>query len=64
MDTTCIFKRIEKKYLLFDSQYKELSRRIGSHLKAHEYGHSKVLSLYLDTPGYRSIRDSVEAMDY
>lgn len=64
MDTTYIFKRIEKKYLLSDTQYNDLFRRIGSHLKADAYGRSTVMSLYLDTPDYRIIRDSIEAVDY
>ena len=64
MDTTCIFKRIEKKYLLFEMQYEALLDRIGSHLKPDEYGRSTVQSLYLDTPDYRIIRNSIEAVDY
>ena len=64
MDTTCIFKRIEKKYLLSGEQYEALFERIGPHLKPDEYGRSTVLSLYLDTPDRRIIRSSVEAVDY
>ncbi len=61
---TCIFKRIEKKYLLSEDTYERLFRRIGSHLKPDEYGRSTVLSLYLDTPDHRIIRNSIEAVDY
>ena len=64
MDMTCIFKRIEKKYLLSELQYEGLFSRIGSHLKPDEYGRSTVMSLYLDTPDYRIIRNSIEALDY
>ncbi len=64
MDPTCIFKRIEKKYLLSESQYEALFRRIGTHLRPDEYGRSTVLSLYLDTPNHRIIRNSIEAVDY
>ena len=64
MDTTCNFKRIEKKYLLSEAQYEALFNRIGSHLKPDEYGRSTVMSLYLDTPDYRIIRRSIEAVDY
>ena len=64
MDMTCIFKRIEKKYLLSESQYESLFRGIGAHLKPDEYGRSTVLSLYLDTPDHRIIRTSLEAVDY
>jgi len=64
MDTTCVFKRIEKKYLLSGPQYEALFCRIGRHLKPDEYGRSTVLSLYLDTPDHRIIRSSIEAVDY
>ena len=59
-----IFKRIEKKYLLTEAQYKALFARIGSHLKPDEFGRSTVISLYLDTPDHRLIRNSIEAVDY
>ncbi len=64
MDTACIFKRIEKKYLLSEAQYEALFQRIGAHLKPDEYGRSTVLSLYLDTPDHRMIRSSIEAVSY
>ena len=64
MDLTCNFKRIEKKYLLSERQYEALFRRIGGHLTPDAYGRSTVLSLYLDTPDHRIIRDSIEAADY
>jgi hypothetical protein len=64
MDLTCNFKRIEKKYLLSEQQYEALLRRIGAHLTPDAYGRSTVLSLYLDTPDHRIIRNSIEAADY
>ena len=64
MEMTCNFKRIEKKYLLSEKQFEALFHRIGSHLKADEFGRSTVMSLYLDTPDYRIIRNSIEAVDY
>ena len=64
MDATCNFKRIEKKYLLSEAQYDALFEKIGAHLRPDEYGRSTVLSLYLDTPDFRIIRSSVEAVDY
>jgi hypothetical protein len=64
MDAICIFKRIEKKYLLSEAQYAALFQRIGAHLRPDEYGRSTVLSLYLDTPDRRIIRSSIEAVDY
>ena len=64
MEATCIFKRIEKKYLLSEAQQEALFQRIGAQLRPDEYGRSTVLSLYLDTPDRRIIRNSVEAVDY
>ena len=64
MDATCIFKRIEKKYLLSETQYQALFQRIGPHLMPDKFGRSTVLSLYLVTPDRRIIRNSVEAVDY
>lgn len=64
MDATCIFKRIEKKYLLSVAQYEALFQRIGAQLKPDAFGRSTVLSLYLDTPDHRIIRHSIEAADY
>lgn len=64
METIYNFKRIEKKYLLSEKQFENLFRRIGFHLKPDEYGLSTVLSLYLDTPDHRIIRNSLEAVDY
>ncbi len=61
---TCVFKRIEKKYLLSEAQYNALFQEIGSYLKPDKYGRSTVLSLYLDTPDRRIIRSSMEAVDY
>ena len=64
MDATCTFKRIEKKYLLSEAQQEALFQRIGAHLRLDEFGRSTVLSLYLDTPDRRIIRNSIEAADY
>jgi hypothetical protein len=64
MEMICNFKRIEKKYLLSEKQYEALFRRTGFHLKPDEYGRSTVMSLYLDTPDHRIIRNSIEAINY
>ena len=45
MEATCIFKRIEKKYLLSEAQQEALFQRIGAQLRPDEYGRSTVLSL-------------------
>ena len=64
METIYSFKRIEKKYILSETQYEELFHLIGSHLRPDEYGRSTVMSLYLDTPDHQIIRNSIEATNY
>ena len=64
METACVFKRIEKKYLLSEEKYDALFRRIGTRLRPDAFGRSTVLSLYLDTPDHRIIRNSIEAVNY
>ncbi len=64
METTCIFKRIEKKYLFSEEQYESLFLRIAPHLTQDAFGRSTVMSLYLDTDDHRIIRNSLEAEDY
>ena len=64
MDAACTFKRIEKKYLLSEAQQEALFQKIGAHLKPDAFGRSTVLSLYLDTPDHRIIRNSIETADY
>lgn len=64
MDTTYIFKRVEKKYLLTNEQYRMLFARIGMRLKPDRFGRSTVISLYLDTPDHLLIRNSIDATVY
>lgn len=64
MSDICIFRRIEKKYLLTEAQHRALMERIGGHLQPDEYGRSTVCSLYLDTPDFRLIRQSIDATTY
>jgi len=64
MQDICIFRRVEKKYLLTQQQRRELLDRIGDHLKADAHGRSTVCSLYLDTPDWLLIRNSIDATTY
>lgn len=60
----CVFKRVEKKYLLTGAQRDGLLAQIGAHLTPDSHGQSTVCSLYLDTPDHRLIRNSIEAIAY
>ena len=60
----CIFKRIEKKYMLTVAQYDALLPRIADRLIPDAHGRSTVCSTYLDTPDFRLIRNSIDAKVY
>ena len=64
MSDICIFRRYEKKYLIDAQQRQQLMARIARHLKSDEHGRSTVCSLYLDTPDWLLIRNSIEATTY
>ena len=64
METTYIFKRIERKYLLDEVTKKRLLQRTRDDLFLDKYGKSTICSLYLDTPDHRIIRSSIDADAY
>lgn len=64
METTYIFKRIERKYLVDEVTKKRLLQRMQDQLILDEYGKSTICSLYLDTADHRIIRNSIEAGVY
>lgn len=59
-----IFKRVEKKYRTTESACAALIDRIREHLIPDPYGKSTVCNLYLDTPDFLLIRNSIEAISY
>lgn len=59
-----IFKRVEKKYRVNTAQKDKLLALIGDKLIPDEHGKSTVCSLYLDTPSFLLIRNSIEAGAY
>lgn len=64
MQDICIFKRVEKKYLLDTEQKNMLLSAIGDELTADIHGKSTICSLYLDTPDRYLIRSSISARTY
>ena len=64
METTYIFKRVERKYLIDEVTKKRLLQRTKGALLLDEYGKSTICSLYLDTPDHRIIRNSIDAHAY
>lgn len=59
-----IFKRREKKYLLNTEEKNRFLSMIGQRLLPDNYGKNTICSLYLDTPDYVLIRNSIEAVSY
>lgn len=58
------FKRIEKKYRITKAEKDALIARISEHLIPDPHKNSTVCSLYLDTPNFLLIRNSIEAKTY
>ncbi len=59
-----IFQRVEKKYLLTEESYRRLREKLRDRLSHDIYGKSTIGSLYLDTPDFRLIRNSIDAKEY
>ena len=59
-----VFKRIEKKYRINSAKKAELLDIILPRIVPDEHGKSTVCSLYLDTPNYLLIRNSIDAKTY
>lgn len=59
-----IFKRYEKKYLLNKSEYEKLMSVIRERLVPDIHGKNTLCSLYLDTPDFLLIRNSIDAISY
>ena len=64
MSDIMIFKRYEKKYLLDKIQYDRLMSKISGKLVPDVHGKSTLCSLYLDTPDFLLIRNSIAAISY
>ena len=63
-DETKIFRRMEKKYQISEAACASLMQTIGQHLTPDSHGHSTICNLYLDTPDFRLIRQSMDARVY
>jgi len=58
------FRRVEKKYLLNDKEYKSIIKIIKKHLKDDPFGKNTIMSLYLDTDDGLLINKSLEKPIY
>ncbi len=60
-----VFQRYEKKYLLSESQYRHIRRRLEDYrMVPDQYGKSTICNIYFDTPDHRLIRRSLEKPVY
>ena len=59
-----VFKRIEKKYRINKAEKDELLKIILPRIVPDAHGKSTVCSLYMDTPDYLLIRNSIDANTY
>ena len=64
MSDIMIFKRYEKKYRLNKDEYSALFSIIRDKLVPDKYGVNTICSLYLDTPDFLLIRNSIDAVSY
>ena len=59
-----VFERYEYKYLMTRRQQEAVLAAMAPYMVADEYSHSSIRNLYLDTPGFRLIRRSLEKPVY
>lgn len=53
------FRRVEKKYIITDSQYKLLIEGMKENMVEDEHGKSTICNIYFDTGGYDLIKHSI-----
>jgi hypothetical protein len=59
-----IFQRVEKKYLLEDSQYRALTQTLAQYMVEDKYSDYQIGNIYYDTDDYYLIRTSLEKPKY
>lgn len=59
-----VFKRIEKKYMITEEQYRSILPVIQEHMVPDEHKNRTIFSLYFDTPDDLLIRRSIEKPVY
>ncbi len=64
MANTYIFKRKEKKYFITEEAAAALFDRIGDLVFPDPHGKSTIYNIYLDTPTFLLIRNSIDATNY
>lgn len=62
--TQSCFKRVEKKYLLTQAQYRAFREGMAPYTKPDRYSRYTICNIYYDTPDFRLIRTSLEKPVY
>ncbi len=57
---TKVFRRLEKKYIITEEQYRLLVQSLKENIVPDSFGESTINNIYFDTPDYRLIRASME----
>ena len=58
------FERVEKKYLLTQTQYEDILSKIDSYVEPDKFYKSDIRSIYYDTDRFEMIRRSIEKPEY
>ncbi len=53
-----VFKRVEKKYIITEEQYKGLAPSVDEYMCGDSYGESTIFNIYYDTPSFALVRAS------
>lgn len=59
-----VFKRVEKKYMVNETQYHKLMQRFEGRMQVDKYGKTTICNIYYDTPSHQLIRNSLEKPVY
>ena len=59
-----VFQRYEKKYLVTQQQYDQLSRVLAPRMVPDRFARSSIRNIYYDTPDFRLIRRSLDRPPY
>lgn len=59
-----VFNRYEKKFLLDETQYREIRKALEPYMEVDAYGLYNIRNIYYDTPDFELIRTSLEKPEY
>ena len=54
-----IFRRVEKKYILNENQYKKIRKAMENEMEPDQYGKSTICNIYFDSKDYELVRHSI-----